>query len=90
VQETLASRIVLRCGEHDRMVSWVGEKYDEKIKARWLSGMNAIVELFVSPSGTVSILLTMPSGQTCRTAWGTFFEDMSLDHIITLRHGSSD
>jgi len=57
------------CYDHAKLVETLREKYNEKSIGHGLSA-NVIVEIFVSPSGTWTIIYTAPSGQACPVITG--------------------
>ncbi|MEO0912988.1 MAG: hypothetical protein AAFY59_08360 [Pseudomonadota bacterium] len=68
------------CGERDQIVERLGNKYGEARTARGLSHNNGMVEVYASEeTGTWTILITLPSGETCLVAAGDFWEDAPLE-----------
>ena len=66
----------MQCGSHDPMVAVLAEKYSEARHGRALSNQRVprLVELYVSPQGSWTLLLTTPRGYTCIYAAGTDWE----------------
>lgn len=62
------------CGQRDAMVADLGEQFQEMPLASGLVDKNAVVEIFVSPAGTWTILATGTDGQSCVMAVGEGFE----------------
>lgn len=66
------------CAPRERVLERLASTYGETSHSIGLSGKNEVVELFASTdTGTWTIILTLPSGQTCMIASGTAFESMS-------------
>ncbi|MEM9431836.1 MAG: hypothetical protein AAGA32_20495 [Pseudomonadota bacterium] len=63
------------CGKRENIISRLGERYGEIQTGRGLSHNNGMVEVYSSKeTGTWTILITMPSGETCLIAAGDFWE----------------
>jgi len=63
------------CGERSAIVERLSSKYGESRKSMGLNHNNGVVEVFASEeTGTWTILLTMPSGQSCLIAAGQNWE----------------
>ncbi len=68
------------CGERDQIVSRLNDKYGEARTSRGLSHNNGMVEVYASEeTGTWTILITLPSGETCLVAAGDFWEDAPVE-----------
>lgn len=68
------------CGERDQIVQRLGNKYGEARTSRGLSHNNGMVEVYTSEeTGTWTILITLPSGETCLVAAGDFWENAPLE-----------
>ncbi|QHQ36269.1 hypothetical protein [Algicella marina] len=68
------------CGEREQIVSRLGDKYGEARTARGLSHNNGMVEVYASEeTGTWTILITLPNGETCLVAAGDFWENAPLE-----------
>jgi hypothetical protein len=52
----------------------LAERYQERREAIGLSDAGLLMEVFVSPGGTWTILITSPAGFTCIIAAGDSFE----------------
>ena len=57
------------CYDHAKLVELLRQKYNEKFIGRGTS-TGVIVELFVSPNGSWTIIYTAPSGQSCPVITG--------------------
>ncbi len=64
------------CGERDAIVASLEKIYSEAPVSMGLGSNGAIIEIFASPSGTFTIVLTRPNGLTCVMAAGENWEDL--------------
>jgi len=58
------------CGARDDLVSGLEKKYAETASARGLATAGMMIEVFVSPEGTFTIVATRPDGTACLLAAG--------------------
>jgi hypothetical protein len=58
------------CGERAPIVSALKNRYGESLSAFGLAGDGSLVELYVSASGSWTLLVTAPRGATCLVAGG--------------------
>ena len=58
------------CGAHDDVASGLEKKYSEAPVARGLATVGLMIEVFVSPEGTFTIVATRPDGTSCLLAAG--------------------
>ncbi|UCI08420.1 hypothetical protein [Mesorhizobium sp. B1-1-8] len=63
------------CGGHDYLVARLAAAFEEKRLGYGVAGEAAIFEVFVSASGTWTILMTDVKGQSCILAAGEGWED---------------
>lgn len=64
-----------QCADHAAMTRLLAENWGESRQSIALDAGNAMVELFASPeTGTWTLTLTQPGGQTCMIASGHAFE----------------
>ncbi|OHV90084.1 hypothetical protein [Mesorhizobium sp. ORS 3428] len=63
------------CGGHDLLVARLATAFEEKRLGYGVAGEAAIFEVFVSASGTWTILMTDVKGQSCILAAGEGWED---------------
>ncbi|MCT8997838.1 hypothetical protein [Chelativorans intermedius] len=68
----------IHCGARGEMVKVLSERFEERQRGYGLVGNRAIVELFLSPAGTWTILLTGPDRRTCIVAAGTEWEEIPV------------
>lgn len=65
------------CGVRDRLVEQLRNQYQEVPQARGLTTGGDLIEVFASPQGTWTILLTYPNGQSCLVAAGEAWERLT-------------
>lgn len=59
------------CGDRERIVSRLADKYGETRQSMGLNHNNGVLEVFASDeTGTWTIILTMPTGMACLLAAG--------------------
>ena len=63
------------CGEHNKILRQLEEKYNEVVKHAAITGRGALVELTVAPNGSWSMLVTIPDGPTCLVLSGDSWQD---------------
>ena len=63
------------CGGHDDLVAKLAEAFEEKRLGYGVAGEVAVFEVFVSATGTWSIVMTDVNGQSCILAAGDGWED---------------
>ncbi|MCI0430529.1 MAG: hypothetical protein L0210_08330 [Rhodospirillales bacterium] len=64
----------LGCGYRQTLVDWLRESYQEERAAFGLSVGGELVEVFVAPTGTWTILVSYPGGPTCILRAGDSWE----------------
>ena len=64
------------CGERGAIVASLEKTYSEAPVSMGLGSNGTIIEVFASPSGTFTIILTRPDGMTCVMAAGENWEDL--------------
>jgi hypothetical protein len=64
-----------QCGPRDTVTALLADRYGETRRAVGLAGETAVMELYAADdSGTWTITMTLPDGQTCLMASGSGFE----------------
>ncbi|WP_424969597.1 hypothetical protein [Dinoroseobacter sp. S76] len=67
------------CAERDKVVSRLTSNYGETVRSMGLGANNGVMEVFASDeTGTWTITVTMPNGQTCLIASGQAFEGAAV------------
>ncbi|MEM1129530.1 MAG: hypothetical protein AAGH83_03310 [Pseudomonadota bacterium] len=60
------------CAARDQVIEWLGDRYSERMSAAGLNGPNRLFELWSSDTtGSWTLLMTTPEGQSCVIASGT-------------------
>ena len=67
---TLPSQAHALCGDREAVLNNLEETYSEVPEDRGLTSNGSVIEVLVSPSGSFTILYTMPNGLTCVMAAG--------------------
>lgn len=63
------------CGDRQTIIDRLQERYGEVRSGAGLTQSNGILEIFTSvETGSWTILITMPSGQSCLVAAGEYWE----------------
>ena len=58
------------CGKHDVIVAALAKQYQEERHVIAMAGGQGVVEFYVSPTATWTMLHTAPGGMTCIAAAG--------------------
>lgn len=74
-----AAPAAIQCGPHDRMIHVLGTKYREAVKADGTVSRERIMEIFVSGSGSWTVLVTDTDGLACIVAAGEDWQDVPHD-----------
>lgn len=62
------------CGERTKFIETLAKNYQESPSAFGIAGQRNLVELFVSKTGTWTMLVTHPTGMSCIVAAGQSWE----------------
>jgi hypothetical protein len=77
-----------QCGAHDVMTRMLAENWGESRQSIALDAADSMVELFASPdTGTWTLTVTTPGGETCMVASGHSFE-MTNEPLPVLDEGA--
>jgi hypothetical protein len=60
-----AAQTHMVCGPHAEIVAQLEDQYGERQVGIGVSKFGVLIEIFVSPAGTFTILKTAPNGPTC-------------------------
>ena len=74
----LAAQPVLNCAKRSTVVESLGTHYAETLQAVGLINQAAILEVFVSQSGTWTMLVTNLNGQSCVVFAGEAWETLPI------------
>ena len=67
-----------QCGNHYKIVEALGNKFKETRRVMGIVNSTAIMELFMSPRGTWTMVITDTSGLSCITASGEAWQDVPV------------
>ena len=67
-----------QCGNHDKIVDVLGNKFNEGRRVMGVVNSKAVMELFMSPQGTWTMVITDTSGLSCITASGEEWQDVPV------------
>ena len=67
-----------QCGNHDKIIEVLGNKFKETRRVMGVVNAKAVMEIFMSPQGTWTILITDTSGLSCTTASGEEWQDVPV------------
>jgi hypothetical protein len=67
-----------QCGNHDKIVEVLGDKFKETRRVMGVVNSTAVMEIFMSPQGTWTIVITDTSGLSCITASGEEWQDVPV------------
>jgi uncharacterized protein YfiM (DUF2279 family) len=73
------SSAAMQCGKHDDIVKALTTKYTESRRAMGVVSAKAVMEIFMSPKGTWTILVTGTNGTSCITASGEEWQDVAVE-----------
>lgn len=62
------------CAARETLVRHLAERFDESRRAVAIATTGAVLEVFVSPAGSWTVLATVPGGPTCAVAAGHDWE----------------
>ncbi len=65
------------CGTHQLVAEKLKQSYDEQLTGAGLSHNGGMIEVYSSPDGTWTIVLTRPDGISCLMASGELWESMA-------------
>ncbi len=70
-----SGQATVACGSHDAISAELAQRWGEVVQSMGLTAQGALVETFAAPdTGTWTITVTLPSGETCVIAAGEAFE----------------
>ena len=68
-----------KCAPHDDIVKVLNKKYQETRHALAIVSATAVMEIFLSPEGTWTMLVTNTQGIACITASGEAWQDVKVE-----------
>lgn len=76
---TVAANAQAVCAARQDMVDNLKQTYGEQQSSVGISRNGAMVEVFTSPTGTWTIIITRPNGVSCLAATGQNWQQMERD-----------
>jgi hypothetical protein len=67
-----------QCGNHDKIVDVLGQKYKETRRVIGVVNSTAVMEMFMSAQGTWTIVITDTTGKSCITVAGEEWQDVPV------------
>jgi hypothetical protein len=67
-----------QCGNHDKIVDVLGQKYKESRRVIGVVNSTAVMEMFMSAQGTWTMVITDTRGISCITAVGEEWQDVPV------------
>jgi hypothetical protein len=67
-----------KCGEHDQIVKALSSKYKESRRVMGLVSTQSVMEMFMSPQGTWTMLVTNTQGESCIIAAGEAWQELEV------------
>lgn len=67
-----------RCGPHGEIIKVLAGKYQEHRRALGLINEKAVMEVYISPKGTWTMLVTDQTGTTCVLAAGDAWDEAPI------------
>jgi hypothetical protein len=67
-----------QCGDHDKIVDVLGHKFKETRRVMGVVNAKSVMEMFMSPQGTWTMVITDTSGISCITAAGDEWQDVPV------------
>lgn len=66
-----------QCGPHDKIIAVLAKTYGETRTGIGLNGEDRVMKMFVNAkTGSWTITITLPGGETCLVATGDYFESV--------------
>lgn len=68
----------MQCGRHDAVAQALASKYQETRRIMGVVNARMVMEIFMSPKGTWTVLITNTSGTACITAAGEDWQELPV------------
>ena len=68
----------MQCANHDNMAKTLTGKFKETRRAMGVVNSTAVMEIFMSPQGTWTVLVTNTSGMACIAASGEDWQEVPV------------
>ena len=66
----------MMCGDRSKVADTLEQKYSETPVSIGLASNGSVIEVFAAPSGTWTIIMTQPTGQSCLIGSGENWVDV--------------
>ena len=66
------------CGDRAKITKFLAQKHKEVPRAMAITGGNSVMEIYLSPAGSWTALVTDVTGKTCIVASGEGWEDIVI------------
>ena len=66
------------CGDRIKITKFLAQKHKEVPRSMAITGGNSVMEIYLSPAGTWTALVTDVTGKTCIVASGEGWEDIAI------------
>jgi hypothetical protein len=67
-----------KCGDHDEIVKALASNYKESRRAMGIVSAHSVMEIFMSPEGTWTMLVTNTTGESCIAAAGEDWQEQAI------------
>ena len=67
------------CGRHDAVAKTLNTKFKEARRIMGVVNAHAVMEIFMSPQGTWTVLVTDTTGTTCIIATGQDWQEVPIE-----------
>ncbi len=68
------------CGARDPIVEKLRQVHDERRRVEAVTAAGTLMEIFVSPAGTWTVLITAPGGPSCLVSSGEGWRPVALSN----------
>lgn len=62
------------CATHENIAAELKQNFGEEVQAIGITSVGALIEIYTSPRGTWTVVLTIPNGPSCLIAEGVDFQ----------------
>ena len=67
-----------QCGNHDKILDVLGNRFKETRRVMGVVNAKAVMEIFMSPQGTWTMVITNTSGLSCITSSGEEWQEVPV------------
>jgi hypothetical protein len=73
-----AAEAAQKCGKHEDIVKVLASKYQESRRAMGLVSAQSVMEIYMSPKGTWTMLVSNTKGESCIVAAGEAWQELAI------------